>query len=78
VLCTAAALCTANNGLGRMVMSEPRLRFDAMFRAFRFSTDAGAYWSVFDEGTDELSRRQTGSSNTCALGAVVPSPRVSR
>ena len=24
-----------------------------MFRAFRFSTDAGAYWSVVDDGTYE-------------------------
>jgi integrase/recombinase XerD len=36
-----------------MLMSQPRLRFDAMFRAFRFSTDAGVYWSVIDDGTYE-------------------------
>jgi integrase/recombinase XerD len=36
-----------------MLMSEPRPRFDALFRAFRFSTDAGAYWSVVDDGTYE-------------------------
>jgi len=39
-----------------------------MFRAFRFSTVAGAYWSVFDEGTDELSRRQTGVSKYMRFG----------
>jgi hypothetical protein len=78
VLCTAVALCTANNGLGRMVMSEPPLRFDAMFRAFRFSTVAGAYWSVFDEGTDELSRRQTGSSKYMRFGRGRAESTVSR
>ena len=36
-----------------MLMSGPRPRFDAMFRAFRFSTGAGAYWSVVDDGTYE-------------------------
>ena len=36
-----------------MVVSEVRLRFDAMFRAFRFSMDGGAYWSVVDDGTYE-------------------------
>jgi hypothetical protein len=34
-----------------MVVSEVRLRFDAMFRAFRFSMDGGADWSVVDDGT---------------------------
>jgi hypothetical protein len=36
-----------------MVVSEVRLRFDAMFRAFRFSMDGGADWSVVDDGTYE-------------------------
>src|SRR5260370_38271826 len=34
-------------------MSEPRPRFDAMYRAFKFTTEAGAYWSVVDAGTYE-------------------------
>ena len=36
-----------------MVVSEVRLRFDAMFRAFRFGMDGGADWSVVDDGTYE-------------------------
>jgi integrase/recombinase XerD len=36
-----------------MVVSEVRLRFDAMFRAFRFRMDGGADWSVVDDGTYE-------------------------
>jgi integrase/recombinase XerD len=34
-------------------MSEPGPIFDAMFRAFRFVTDAGAYWSVVNDATYE-------------------------
>ena len=32
-------------------MSEPGSRFGAVYRAFKFTTEAGAYWSVIDDGT---------------------------
>ena len=35
------------------VMSGPRPRFEAMYRAFKFTTEAGAYWSVVDASTYE-------------------------
>jgi integrase/recombinase XerD len=34
-------------------MSEPQPRFGPVYRAFEFTTDAGAYWSVIDDGTYE-------------------------
>lgn len=34
-------------------MSEPRPRFGLVYRAFEFTTNAGAYWSVIDDGTYE-------------------------
>lgn len=34
-------------------MSDPRPRFGLVYRAFEFTTNAGAYWSVIDDGTYE-------------------------